>query len=113
MTGEMIDNALKDLSKEAKDVYGNKLKEIILFGSCARGDYESDSDVDIMILLDVQAESVPQEMSRISPVIHNLDHKYEYELLFAPIVQSYDMFNYWLDVTPFYQAVRNEGVRYA
>ena len=113
MTGEMIDNALKDLSKEAKDVYGNKLKEIILFGSCARGDYESDSDVDIMILLDVPAESVPQEMSRISPVIHNLDQKYEYELLFAPIVQSYDMFNYWLDVTPFYQAVRNEGVRYA
>ena len=113
MTGEMIDNALKDMAREAKIVYGDKLKEVILFGSCARGDYEEGSDVDVMILVDVPKDQVSIEDAKIDPVIHNLDRKYDYELLFAPIVQSYAEFNYWIEAMPFYQNVRREGKRYA
>ncbi len=32
--------------------YGNRLHEIVLFGSRARGDYHEESDVDLAILLD-------------------------------------------------------------
>ncbi|MFM6024422.1 MAG: nucleotidyltransferase domain-containing protein, partial [Dolichospermum sp.] len=31
-------------------VYGNNLKQVILFGSYARGDFTSDSDIDILIV---------------------------------------------------------------
>lgn len=113
MTKEMIDGALKDLTAETKTIYGDKLKEVILFGSCARGDFADDSDVDVMILLNVPLDEVNDEMIKIRPAIHRLDEKYDYEILFAPIVQSYDLFHYWLDVMPFYQNVRKEGVRYA
>ena len=34
-------------------IYGSHLRQIILYGSYARGDYNSDSDVDVMILLDL------------------------------------------------------------
>ena len=112
MTGEMIDKALKDMAVEAHNLYGDKLKEVILFGSCARDDFESDSDVDVMILVDVKDNEINEEMRRFHSIVCKLDQKYGYELLFAPIVQSYDFFNYWIDVTPFYQNVRKEGIRY-
>ena len=38
---------------EIKKIYGSHLKEIILYGSYARGDFGPDSDIDIMILLDI------------------------------------------------------------
>ena len=113
MNKKMIDSAMKDLAAEAKNIYGEKLKEVILFGSCARGDFEDDSDVDIMILLDVPRSEVEEVNRKMDPVISRLDKKYEYELLFSPIVQSYSEFNYWIEALPFYQNVRKEGIRYA
>ena len=113
MNKEMIDSAMKDIAAEAKNIYGDKLKEVILFGSCARGDFEDDSDVDIMILIDVPRSEVEEADNKMAPVISRLDKKYEYELLFSPIVQSYSEFNYWIEALPFYQNVRKEGIRYA
>jgi len=113
MNKQMIDSAMKDIAAEAKNIYGDKLKEVILFGSCARGDFQDDSDVDIMILIDVPLEEVNDELRKLNPAIHDIDKKYDYELLFAPIVQSYSVFNHWFDVTPFYKNVRADGVRYA
>lgn len=38
---------------EIKKIYGTHLRKVILFGSYARGDFRPDSDIDIMILLDI------------------------------------------------------------
>ncbi len=38
---------------EIKKIYGKHLRRVILFGSYARGDFRPDSDIDIMILLDI------------------------------------------------------------
>ena len=113
ITKEKIDSAMKDLSAQAREIYGDKLKEVILFGSCARGEFDNESDVDIMILLDVSNEAIKKERDRLDPVIWDLDVKYDYDLLFAPIVKSSSDFHKWLDAIPFYQSVRREGVRYA
>lgn len=40
-------------AEETKKIYGINLRDVILYGSCARGDFASDSDIDIMVLLDV------------------------------------------------------------
>ena len=51
MTREMISKSVEELTKKTKSIYGDRLKEVILFGSCARGDYTDESDIDVMILL--------------------------------------------------------------
>ena len=33
------------------ELYGQRLKAVVLFGSYARGDYSEDSDIDVMIVL--------------------------------------------------------------
>lgn len=39
--------------EELRKIYGNHLKQIILYGSYARGDYRDDSDIDLMVLVDL------------------------------------------------------------
>lgn len=38
---------------ELEKIYGTYLKSVILYGSYARGDFSEDSDIDIMILLEM------------------------------------------------------------
>ncbi|MBQ9504738.1 MAG: nucleotidyltransferase domain-containing protein [Lachnospiraceae bacterium] len=113
MDKRTIDKAMKDLSMGAKEVYGNKLREVILFGSCARDDFDDESDIDVMILLNVDKFEVANEREKIRAVIHRLDRQYEYELLFSTIVQSGPEFDYWLETLPFYKNIKKEGIRYA
>lgn len=44
-------NLIKKYVSNVHEIYGTHLRQVILYGSYARGDYNSDSDVDIMILL--------------------------------------------------------------
>ncbi len=47
---------IKDLIKEIKrnliDRYSNKIKQVIIYGSFARGEATKDSDIDIAIIID-------------------------------------------------------------
>ena len=45
---------LEDYTNDLQKIYGNHLKTVILYGSYARGDYTEESDIDIMILLDIE-----------------------------------------------------------
>jgi uncharacterized protein len=46
-----IQNLLAELKKGLAKLYGDRLKAVYLFGSYARGDYQEDSDLDVMIVL--------------------------------------------------------------
>lgn len=113
ITKEKIDKAMIDLTSEAKNIYGSKLKEVILYGSCARGDFTEESDVDVMILLDVPVGLVKKESVKIDAIISKLDIKYDYDLLLTALVRSYEDFSSWENYKPFYKNIRKEGIRYA
>ena len=50
---KVMQDLLKKYIDNVKKIYGSHLKQIILYGSYARGDFTSDSDVDIMLLVDL------------------------------------------------------------
>lgn len=43
---------LAELKSGLSRLYGDRLKAVVLFGSYARGDYDKNSDLDVMIVLD-------------------------------------------------------------
>ena len=47
-----IQRLLAELKKGLTELYGRRLKAVYLFGSYARGDYNNNSDLDVMIVLD-------------------------------------------------------------
>ena len=49
---DMIHNIVYQFAKQLREIYGDELKKVVVYGSYARGDYQKNSDVDIMILVD-------------------------------------------------------------
>lgn len=112
MTKELIEKGVTRYAEEAKKVYGSKLYRFILYGSCARGDFDDESDVDIMILLDVPPEEIPEERRKTSEISSLLNVEFDYDLLFAPVVQSKEIFLKYGCASNFYMNVEKEGINY-
>lgn len=53
---------------DLKNLYGERLKKVVLFGSWARGDAHRESDVDIMIVLD-RVDSWAEERDRMDDIL--------------------------------------------
>lgn len=49
---EEVQAALRDLEARALQLYGQRMRGLVLFGSHARGDAGPDSDLDVAIVLD-------------------------------------------------------------
>lgn len=111
MTEAKIQEVVQKFAEEAKKIYGMKLMEVILYGSCARGDFAQDSDIDIMILLNVPEEDINSERKRIYDVSDKLD--LEYDVVLAPVFQNYQVYQKYMSASVFYQNVKREGVKIA
>lgn len=89
-------------------IYGRHLKTVILYGFYARGDFREDSDIDIMILLDIDDIEIKDYRHQLSEVTYefNIDN----DIDIKPIAKSQEHFNKWIRAYPFYSNIANEGV---
>jgi predicted nucleotidyltransferase len=92
----------------AKEVLGDKLEKVILFGSYARGDYDEESDVDIMVLADIAPEEIDKSRDKIRVLMKHID--LEYDLLVCLHMARSAVFHKYLDASPYYMNVQKEGV---
>ena len=104
----ILDEILKKYVEDVREIYGENLRTIILYGSYARGDFKPDSDIDLMILVDLSDD----EIKRKGHVLSDLTFGYNFDnnLEIMPIVKNLDHFNKWIRAYPFYNNVKNEGV---
>ena len=107
-----MNNNLPDITSElvekTKIIYGDKLKTVILFGSVARGDGDDFSDIDVMLLVEMDQQELKNHRRAMLDMVFELDMKYG--VLLAVVDQSSEHFEKWESVVPFYQNVRREGV---
>ncbi len=89
-------------------LYASALKAVILYGSYARGDYTEDSDVDIMILVDMPEEEICRSRESLSDLTYDFNEAYDLKIM--PVVIEEKQFSYWLPVYPFYQNIEKDGV---
>ena len=101
----ILDEILKKYVEDVREIYGENLRTIILYGSYARGDFKPDSDIDLVDLSD-------DEIKRKGHVLSDLtfDYNFDNNLEIMPIVKNLDHFNKWIRAYPFYNNVKNEGV---
>lgn len=99
---------LKDYRKVIWEILGDRLCNFILYGSCARGDFRRDSDVDIMILADVYPEEVSNFADKVYDVTY--DFEMEHELEINPSLQSVEVFEKWKNTYPFFMNIAKDGI---
>ena len=104
----IIKNIIIQYTEELKSVYGEHFKAVILYGSYARGDYNRDSDVDIMILLDLSEMEIKKYRKELSNLTY--DYNYDNNLEIMPIAKNQEHFRKWVKEYPFYSNVAKEGV---
>jgi len=79
---------IKPILDEAKErlqnIYGCRLKEIILYGSYARGDATEGSDIDLILILEDISNPI-SELEKFSGEIHQLDFLYDTVISIIPI----------------------------
>lgn len=105
---QAISKLIQDDISEVKKIYGTHLKQVILYGSYARGDFNVDSDVDIMILVDLPEEKVNSFSDELSELV--FEYNVTYNIWFMPIVKNIEHFRYWRQAYPFYSNVEKEGI---
>ena len=94
------------------EVLDNRVQEAYLYGSYARGDFHSESDVDILITANVDAQELAEYSCYhlISEVCSELS--LEYDVTVSITVKPLDHFQRFRYALPYYSNVVNEGIRY-
>ena len=110
-TQDQLEKILKTVANEVKTVLMDKLDCVILFGSYARGDYDDESDIDIMILADVDNGDVNKYTRQIYDRIYELEIDFDSVLSLCIVPQ--DRFYKFKEILPFYRNVDREGVKVA
>ena len=103
-----VQKIVNDFLKKVEEVLGNRLRKIILYGSYARGDYNRSSDIDIMILTDLDNAEIEQYRNTISDIA--FDMELETGFIISPLIKNIEKYNDRIDVIPFYMNVNKEGV---
>ena len=103
-------NLIEEFTSKVYELLGNRIKKIILYGSYARGDFNDDSDIDIMILTNLEDNEIIEYRDKISDIAFDIEFDNNFEVMFSPLVKNIDKFNYWLQALPFYMNIQKEGV---
>lgn len=102
---EDLRELLEYLEQELAEIYGERYRGLVLFGSYARGEAEEGSDVDLLVLLEGEVRSW-QEYLRAEPVVWSMSLDSGYVLAVVPVnVEQY--LSAW---KPFLMNARKEGV---
>ena len=101
---------LKEVYQNANRLFGTRLREAYLYGSYARGDFTSESDVDIFLTVDAAPEDLSPYRAAVAAI--DSDLSLVHEVTVSTAVQSEQIFRRFADVMPFYQNVLKEGIPY-
>ena len=105
---EEIRVLLEQYMVKLRRIYGNHLKQIILYGSYARGDYQDDSDIDLMVLVDLPEGEMDCYSDELSEM--GFEYNISYGIWIMPVVKNIEHFLNWCGVYSFYNNAMKEGI---
>lgn len=96
---------LRQLRAGLEQLYGDRLRDVVLFGSQARGDAGEGSDIDVMVVLagDVDAGSEIARTSELRSSL-SLEHEVVVSCMYMPETE------YCAEQSPLSRNVRREGI---
>lgn len=110
-TKNQLNHITEQIALLSKSVFGEKLDSTVLYGSYARGEQTSESDIDIMILADVPAENLSTYKKPFIELTSSLG--LQHDTVITVTLKDTETFNRYIDAVPFYSNIKREGVEIA
>ena len=98
---------LNSICRFAEKVFAEKLDKVILYGSYARGDFDEESDVDVMIVVDMNEADLRRYEALFTEF--SSDASLENEVLIVPLLCDKARFESQMKYVPFIQSINEEG----
>ena len=86
---KLMQDLIEEYVEAIKKIYGSHVRQIILYGSYVRGDFRPDSDVDIMILVDMSDLELKAYAQQLSYMTY--DFNMDNDLDIKPIAKREEM----------------------
>ncbi|UCC23354.1 MAG: nucleotidyltransferase domain-containing protein [Planctomycetota bacterium] len=101
-----IEHIVKEFKQQIAELYGQRLKKVVLYGSYARGHANDEhSDIDLAVVLD--GDVVPgKEIDRMIDIITELNLNYAVLISVYPVSEK----NYTSINSPLMLNLRREGI---
>lgn len=100
-----INNILKEFKAEVEKLYGKRLKNILLYGSWARGEATDNSDIDLVVVLEGDIKP-GKEIDRMIDIITEINLKHQVLISVYPVSEK----DYLELKSPILLNIRKEGV---
>lgn len=105
MGADVIRDALAEVKQALRLIYGPRLKQVLLYGSWARGDATDDSDIDIAVVLGGDV-SPTLEIDRTVGIVFDMNLRYGVLISIYPVSDV----EYRNVISPLLLNLRREGV---
>lgn len=105
-SSQPLNSLLDQLKQHLIELYGDRLEQLVLYGSQARGDATPDSDIDVLVILN-GCVNPGDEVARTGKLTAALS--LHYGVVISCVFMSAD--RYWTEQSPLLLNVRREGVR--
>ena len=107
-TRSQLDKILQTIREEAVRQFGGQLDAVILYGSYARGDYDEESDIDVMVQVKLPKSLLTHYRKTFSHLGSDLG--LEHDITVSIHLQDQETFEKYKNDLPFYRNVLREGV---
>ncbi|MCL2010746.1 MAG: nucleotidyltransferase domain-containing protein [Synergistaceae bacterium] len=91
----------------SQSLFAAKLYKVILYGSYAKGDFDEESDVDVMIVVDMNEANLRHYETSFTEF--SSDASLENEVLIVPLLCDKARFEAQIGYVPFMRNVNEEG----
>jgi predicted nucleotidyltransferase len=96
---------LEEIKNKLAHGFGNRLKGVILYGSEARNESDSESDIDVLVLLDT-VDDLGSDLRTALESVYSLSLKWERRISVKPV----SLYQYETVKCPLFEHIREEGI---
>ena len=97
-----------ELNKSMLNLFGNRLKKIILYGSYAKNKQNRESDIDFIVLVDDTEKNLRNNRYQIADIMAKLS--IHYDIVVSITEETYSRYIDYLEILPFFKNISKEGI---
>ena len=91
-----------------RDIYGSSIKNIVMYGSFARGDFDDESDIDFAAIVVGERQELQKKLEEVWDKASDIG--LEHDAVVSPVVIPYEEFIEYKDKLPYYRNIDKEGI---